>query len=75
MSFGTRSPSQVLKSAVDFHNADFVSKVQRAVENTCDRQPAEVVAIVQIRDENLERPCGVTGRLRNRFQNRLEQRP
>ena len=48
--------------------------MQRAVEDARDGETAEIVAVVEIGDENLQRAVGIAGRSRNVLHDRFEQR-
>src|SRR5690242_14670477 len=50
-----------LKSSVELHDPHFVSEIQCAVENTRNRQPPEIVAVIQVRDKNLQWACRIAG--------------
>ena len=48
--------------------------MQRALEDAADRDTPEVIRVVQVRHQDLQRRLAVARRRRNRLQNRLEQR-
>ncbi len=53
---------------------DFVTVAQRAVEDARDRQPSEIVAVVEIGDQDLQWSVGVAARRRNGLHDGFEQR-
>ena len=43
----------LLNGAAELDDAHFVADIQRSIEHTGDGQPAEIIAVIQIRDEDL----------------------
>ncbi len=64
----------VLHRAVALGDGHIFARAQRAVEDARDGQPSEVVAVVEVRHQHLQRPVGVARRMRNRLDDRFEQR-
>ena len=62
-----------MQRAVEFRDSDFVADVERPVEDACNRQPSEVIAVVEIRDQDLQCSRRIAGRLRNVPDDGLEQ--
>src|SRR5438552_16160885 len=58
-----------LKSSVELDDSNFVAKMERAVKNTCDGETAEVVAVVEIRHQHLQRAVRIACRIGNVFHN------
>ena len=48
--------------------------MERALKDAADGDAAEVIGIVEIRDQNLQRALGIARRFRDRIHDRLEQR-
>ena len=51
------------------------ARVHRSIEHARDRQTSEEIAVIEIRDQNLQRPGWIALRQRSRLQNRVKQRP
>ena len=64
----------VLDLAVRAAPRDLLALAQRAVPDPQQRQPADVRARVEVRDERLQRMVRVVGRCGDRLEQRLEQR-
>ena len=47
--------------AVQFGDGHFVAEAQRAVEDAADGQASEVIAVIQIRDQQLQDRVGIAG--------------
>ena len=62
------------KRAVELGDADFLAGAQRAVEDARDGQPAEVVAVIEIRHQDLQRAIGVAGGRGDGRHDGIEQR-
>src|SRR5262249_14675545 len=63
-----------LNRTIELFNSDFVADLKCAVENAGDRETTEVVAVVEIRHENLQCSGRITWRIWDMFQDRLKQR-
>ncbi len=55
-------------------NPRFRIAAQRAIEHATDRDATQKVAVIQIRNLNLQRRCGIARRRGNMLHNRFEQR-
>src|ERR1039458_314683 len=64
----------LLDLAVELGDADFLAGAQRAVEDARDGQAAEVVAVIKICDQDLQRRGGVAGGRRNGLHDGFKQR-
>ena len=66
----------VLNGAVSsLHDRDGVADLHAAVEDPADRDAAEVVARVEVGDEQLQRRVGIAARRRHVLDDGVEQRP
>ena len=63
-----------MKRAVEFGDDDVLAGVHLAVEDARDRQASEIVAVVEIRDQNLQGPGRIAFRHGDRLQDGVEQR-
>ncbi len=63
-----------LQGAVELGNADILAGAQRAVEDARDGQPPEVIAVIEIRHQDLQRAIGVAGGRRDGLHDGIEQR-
>ena len=61
--------------AVALGDGDFFAGAQRAVEDARDGQAAEIVAVVEIGDQHLQRPVGIARGLGNGRDDGFKQRP
>ena len=64
----------LLERAIALGDADFFSGPHRAVEHARNGQASEIVAVVQVRDQNLQRPVRIALRWRNGLHDRIKQR-
>ena len=64
----------ILQRAIELGDGHFFAGAQGAVEDARDGQPAEVVAVIEVGHQHLQRRRGIPGGERNSFQNRLKQR-
>src|SRR6267142_3597981 len=64
----------LLYRSVEFGNANLFPGAQRAVEDAGNRQPSQIVAVIEVGYENLKRVVLIAFRSRNGRQNRIEQR-
>ena len=48
---------RVVERAVDLRDGNLVAVVQHAVEHAANRQPAQIIAVIEIRHQNLQRGC------------------
>ena len=59
---------------IELGDGHIVAELHAAIEDPADRDPPQIVARIEIRDEQLQRGRGVTLRCRRVLQNRFEQR-
>jgi hypothetical protein len=64
----------VLHSGIELHDRHRIADLHAAVENPADRNPAEVVARVEVGDEQLQRRVRISARRRDVLDDRVEQR-
>ena len=62
-----------LQRAVQLSDVHGLARLQRSVKDACDAQAAQVVAVVQVRHQHLQRPIHFARGGWNRAHNRLEQ--
>ena len=55
----------LLERSIQFGNAKFFSVAQRSIEDAGNRHAAQIVAVIQICDQDLQRVGGLSGGLRN----------
>ena len=60
---------------IQLGNAHFLAGAHRSIEHPRNRQSSEIIAIVKIRDEDLQRPGSVALGQRNLLHNGIEKRP
>ena len=60
---------------VELADDDRIANLDAAVEDAADGDAADVIARIEVGDENLERRVGVAARRRHVLDNRVEQRP
>src|SRR5579872_5708039 len=62
-----------MEAAVELGNGYILASFQRPIEHARNRKSAQVVAVVEIRDENLQWSCGIALGFRNSIKDRLEE--
>ena len=67
--------ARFLRRAVQFAHRDGVANLHVTVEHAADGDPSEVVARIEVGDQDLQRRLGVPARRRNVVDDRVEQRP
>ena len=65
----------LVQRSVQLGDGDVFASVHASVEHARDGQAPEIVAVVEIRHQNLQRAGGIALRRRNGVDDRLEQRP
>ena len=63
-----------VERAVAARDVHFVAGMQRALKDAADGDAAEVIGVVEIGDQNLQRAFGIAGGFGNRIHDGLEQR-
>ena len=63
-----------LNFSVELGDADFRSALQRSLKHARNRQAAEKIAVIEVRDLNLQHGFGIARRRRNRRDDLLEER-
>ena len=63
-----------LNCSVEFRDGHFRAALQRALKDAGDRQAAEKIAVIEIRDLNLQHALGIARRRRNRRDDLFEER-
>ncbi len=58
---------------VQFCDRHFIAVSQHALKYAADRQAPEIVVVVEIRHQKLQRPVGIARRRRDVLENGLEQ--
>ena len=66
---------RVLDGGVELDDGDGVADLHAAVEDAADRDAADVVARVEVGDQQLQRRVRVAARRRHVLDDRVEQRP
>ena len=64
----------LLERSIELYNSNLISKTKRAAKHPGDGQTAEVVAVVQVGDQDLQCAGRVTRGCRNMLHDRLEKR-
>ncbi len=64
----------LVQRAVELGDGDFFAGMHLSVEDARDRQPSQIVAVVEVRHQNLQRTRRVALGMRNRLDDRVEQR-
>ena len=54
--------------------ADFIAQAQRAVEDAADGQASQVIAVIEIRHQQLQDAVGIAGGRRDLLEDGFEQR-
>src|SRR6188508_2994181 len=65
---------RLLKAAIELRDPDLIANLERAVEDARDREAAEVVAVVEVGHEDLQRAGRIAGGAGDMFHDRLEER-
>ena len=65
---------RVVERSIELANGDRVADFHPSVEDPADRNPAQVVAGIEVRHEHLERRLTITARRRHRIDDGVEQR-
>ena len=63
-----------VKTAIELGNGDIFAGMHLAVEDARDGEASEIVAVIEVGDQNLQRPGGIALGLGNRLQDRVEER-
>ena len=63
-----------MNRAIGFYHGDLIADFDLSREDAADRETADVVVVVEIGDEQLERVGAKFPRRRNRFHNLIEER-
>ena len=64
---------RLLKRSVQLHHSNFIADAERAIEDPRDRQPAEVFAVVEIGDKDLQRTVPIARRVGYVVDDRFEE--
>ena len=66
--------ARLVERAVELGDGHFVAVPQRAVEHAADGQAAQVIAVIEIGDQQLQDRIGIARRRRDVLQDGFEQR-
>ena len=66
--------ARFVERTVTARDVCFVACVQRSLKDAADGDAAEVIGVIEVRNQNLQRAAGITRRFRDRFHDGAEER-
>src|ERR1041385_7727436 len=66
--------ARLLNRTIKLCDRHIISRTQRSVEDAADGQAPEIIAVIEIRHQQLQDAIGLAGRFRNSVEDCLEKR-